>query len=119
MRAFEVYSNNRKLCLAGIGEDGVLTAIVNWVAKKGRGDLFLTVGGLVSPVGEHVNWVRQDLAVGDVITVKIVEASSSDVPRSRKRSNPAEDLRYQKSYVRAVAKKLGWKIQAKAKRSTR
>ncbi len=113
MRAFEVYSNDRKLCVAGIGDDGVLTAIVNWVAEKGNGDLFLTVAGLVSPVSEHVNWVRQDLAVGDTITVKIVEASSTDVPRSRKRSNPAGDLKQQKSYVRAMAKKPGWKIQTK------
>ena len=105
--------------MAGIGDDGVLTAIVNWVVKKGSGDLFLTVGGLVSPVREYVDWVRQDLAVGDIITVKIVEASSADIPRSRKRSTPAEDLKSQKSYVRAMAKKLGWKIQAKAKRSTR
>ena len=119
MRAFEVYSNDRKLCLAGVGEDGVLTAIVNWVAKKGTGDLFLTVGGLVSPVSEHVSWVKEDLHVGDVITVKIVEASSTDTPRERTRTNPADDLKYQKSYVRAMAKKLGWKIQTKTNRSTR
>ncbi|HEY3617256.1 MAG TPA: hypothetical protein VGK96_10615 [Candidatus Sulfotelmatobacter sp.] len=84
--------------MAGIGDDGVLTAIVNWVAKKGTGDLFLTVGGLVSPVSEFVNWVRQDLAVGDVITIKIVEASSTDRPLGvAKRSNPAEDLKNQNS----------------------
>jgi hypothetical protein len=118
MRAFEVYSNNKKICLAGIGDDGVLTAIVHWVTKKGSGDLFLTVGGLVSPVSEHVSWVKQDLQVGDVITVKIVEASSTDTPRKRTRSNPAEDLKYQKSYVRAMARKLGWKIQTKTKHST-
>jgi hypothetical protein len=51
------------------------------------------VGGLVSPVSEHVNWVRQDLAVGDTVTVKIVETGSTDVPQTRKRSNPAEDLK--------------------------
>jgi hypothetical protein len=27
MRAFEVYLNGKKLCVAGIGEDGVLTTI--------------------------------------------------------------------------------------------
>lgn len=93
MRAFEVYSNDRKLCVAGIGDDGVLTAIVNWVAKEGSGDLFLTVGGLVSPVSEFVNWVRQDLAVGDTITVKIVETSSADAPRSRRGSGEASAIR--------------------------
>jgi len=117
MRAFEIYSNDRKLCLAGIGDDGVLTAIVNWVATKGAGDLFLSVGGLVSPVSEQVRWIKQDLSVGDVITIKVVEASSTDTPSERERSNPADDLKYQKSYVRAMAKKLGWKVQTNTKRS--
>jgi hypothetical protein len=92
-----LWANDRKVCLAGIGDDGVLTAIVNWVARKGSGDLYLTVGGLVSPVSEYVTWVRQDLAVGDIITIKVVEASSTDVPRSRKHSNRAEDSKDQMS----------------------
>lgn len=103
--------------MAGIGDDGVLTAIVNWVATKGAGDLFLSVGGIVGPVSEHVKWVKQDLSVGDVITIKVVEASSSDAPSKRERSNPADDLKYQKNYVRAMAKKLGWKVQTNTKRS--
>ena len=86
MRAFEVYLNDQKLCLGGVGDDGVLTTIVNWVAKNGRGDLFLTVGGLVSSV-EFVNWAREALAVGDIVTVKIVEANSTDAPRARKRAD--------------------------------
>lgn len=34
-----VYSNDTKLCLAGTGDDGVLSAIVAWAAKNGTGDL--------------------------------------------------------------------------------
>ena len=40
MRAFEVYLNDQKLYLAGVGDDGVLTTIVNWVAKNGRATCF-------------------------------------------------------------------------------
>jgi hypothetical protein len=117
MRAFEVYLNGKQLCLAGVGDDGVLSAIVNWVARKARGDLSLSVAGLVNPVSEHVKWVSQDVCVGDEIAVKIVETNSTDKPIKRNRTNPAANVRYQKSYVRAMAKKLGWKIQTQSKRS--
>jgi hypothetical protein len=55
MRAFEVSLNGKKLCLAGIGDDGVLTAIVDWVTGRDRADLFLEVGGLVSPTRSTSN----------------------------------------------------------------
>jgi len=40
MRAFEVYINGERACLAGIGDDGVLTAIVSWVSKYPPTDRF-------------------------------------------------------------------------------
>jgi hypothetical protein len=117
MRAFEVFLNGKKLCLAGIGDDGVLSAIVNWVVGDQTADLFLEVGGLVSPVREHVKWVKQKpLRVGDEIRVKIVETSSTDRPIKKHRIDPAKELRSQKRYVRMMAKNLGWTIQAQPKR---
>jgi len=117
MRAFEVSLNGKKLCLAGIGNDGVLSAIVNWVTGDQVSDLSLEVGGLVSPIQEHVAWVRRKpLRVGDVIGVKIVETRSTDRPVKKHRIDPAEELRSQKHYVRMMAKKLGWKIQPQPKR---
>src|SRR5438477_171203 len=71
MRAFEVSLNGKKLCVAGIGEDGVLSTCLNWVTRGGVGDLFLQVGGLISPTEESVTWVRQKpLKVGDCIHPK-------------------------------------------------
>src|SRR6266540_2530922 len=35
MTVFDVYLNDRKRCRAGVGPDGVLTAIVNWVKLTG------------------------------------------------------------------------------------
>jgi hypothetical protein len=33
MTAFEVHLNGKSLCTAGIGEDGVLTALATWVSR--------------------------------------------------------------------------------------
>jgi hypothetical protein len=119
MRAFEVFTNGKRLCLAGIGDDGVLTAIVSFAATKARGidDLRLNVDGLISPVHENVTWTNEHLNVGDEVTVRIVEVSAPDSPSERRRFNPADDLKNKKAYVRAMAKKFGWKVQPKPKRS--
>ena len=120
MRAFEVFLNDKKLCLAGIGDDGVLSAIVNWVTRGQAGDLFLEVGGLVSPNREHVKWVKQKpLRVGDEIRVRIVESSSPDRPSRKHRIDPAKELRSQKRYLRMMAKNLGWTIRALPKGKAR
>ena len=96
MRAFEVYLNGKKLCLAGIGDDGVLTTIVNWVARGGKGGLFLEVGGLISPVSEHVAWVKQKpLRVGDQLRIMLVERKAVDPPTDKHRTDPRAQLRSQ------------------------
>lgn len=118
MRAFEVYLNKKKLCIAGIGNDGVLSAIVNWVTRGDEGDLFLDVGGLLSPTKEHVRWSKQKpLRVGDEVQVKIVETNTVDKPAERHKSDSVIKRRAsEKAYVRAMAKKLGWTINTPSKR---
>ena len=119
MCVFEVYLNGQKLCLAGIGEDGVLTTIVNWVKGRGGTNMFLQVGGLRSHADEHVTWVNQrPLQVGDQIQIKLVEASEADKPIEKYRSDPKQRLKAQKNYVQRMAKELGWKIQVRPKLST-
>jgi hypothetical protein len=119
MRAFEVSLNGKKLCSAGIGDDGVLTAIVNWVTGKSGADLFLHVGGLIGPTGEHVAWENNKrLRLNDRIEVKVIETRKVDEPKRRKRPNPAKDLRARKRYVREMAKQFGWKIMPRPKPTT-
>jgi hypothetical protein len=121
MIAFEIYLNNQKLCRAGIGDSGVLSAIVTRAATTmttgtRNESLFLNVGGLITPEGEHVSWINQKpLAVGDEIQVSIVEADSVDEHRRR---DPADDARLRQAkedQVRRSAKELGWKIEVPSK----
>jgi hypothetical protein len=58
MRAFNVSLNGEKPCLAGVGERGVLSAIITWVAGDRGEDLLLEVGGLANE--EHIDWVNQE-----------------------------------------------------------
>jgi hypothetical protein len=87
MLAFEISLNGKKLCVAGIGDHGVLVAGVDWVVKGEEGDLFLSVSGLVSPADEHVDWISQEqLKVDDEVRVRIVETTQPDEPAKRYRS---------------------------------
>ena len=113
MRAFEVFVNETRLCVAGIGEDGVLTTMVDHVAGNGRDEMHLRVGGLISPTREHVDWKRRRLKTGDEIRVKIVDAASVDRPKRRQRRDSKQELAAQKRYVREMARKLGWELRAK------
>lgn len=116
MLSFNVSLNGKKLCLAGVGERGVLSEIISWVAGDRGTDLFLEVGGLANE--EHIDWIKQKrLQVGDEIRVKIIDAGSVDKPVKKRRIHPAETLKAKKRYVRMMAKELGWKIQAQSKRS--
>ncbi|HXE90698.1 MAG TPA: hypothetical protein VNK82_07020 [Terriglobales bacterium] len=111
MKAFTVSLNGRRLCTAGVGGDGVLTAIVAFVAGHRDEELNVSVGGLrTAGQHAHVDWVKKNLKVGDEVHVKIVETVSIDRPVRTKRRNRAAEMRADKRFVREGAKKYGWKI---------
>lgn len=98
MKCFEVTINGKKVCTAGVGDDGVLTAILALVQRQTVSDgtredqdaesesLDVRVGGIAnveSGVSEHVEWLHQNLSVGDEITIKIIESSECNEPLSR------------------------------------
>jgi hypothetical protein len=126
MIAFNVYLNGKKVCTAGVPDTGVLSAHVTWLRRTGEQrlskqahgveeELTMDVGGLITPIDEYVRWAdRRPVRVGDEVRIKIVNAERVDRPRARKRSDPAENLRRQKRYVREMAKRFGWKIQTRS-----
>jgi hypothetical protein len=84
MICFEVILNGRRLCTAGAGDDGVLTATVTSVGK--RRELELAIGGLVADA--HLKWPSpSSLAVGDEIIVRVVETGQPDPPATTHRDD--------------------------------
>jgi hypothetical protein len=111
MRAFEVHLNGRKLCVAGIGKTGVLTAILDYVGGQGREETALTVGGLLTTVDEHVRWIkRRKLRTGDEIHVRVLDCESVESPEERRHRDRKAELKEQQRYVRQAAKEWGWAI---------
>jgi hypothetical protein len=106
MRTFEVFLNRRRLCVAGIDADCVLTAIVDYVSGK-RGRLHLSVGALDTAAQEHVRWQDRHLHVGDEIRIRIAKLKQADQPVKLFPRQPSKELEAQKRYVREYAKKLG------------
>jgi hypothetical protein len=119
MRAFKVHLNGKRVCVAGVGGDGVLNTSVNYVTGNGRDEFSLTVGGLLSPTEEHVRWVRHfPLKVGDKIALHIIETDLVDIPEDRYPMKARRDDQESRTYVRAIAKKFGWKLVTRPKKST-
>ena len=112
MKAFEVFLNGDRLCLAGLTGRCVLTVIISHV--KGKVDpvdeVDLQVGGLISDTDEHVLWRIAQLNTDDEVRVKIIESDSADEPTKRVLRDSEEDLKQRKAYVRAMAKQLGWAL---------
>jgi hypothetical protein len=92
MIAFEVFINGHRICLAGVGNDGVLNAIVNWLGRSDSvGDIFLRVGGLDCNTREFLRWNPPSIGVGAEILVRVVEANSVDLPDERYREGTASE----------------------------
>jgi len=95
MIAFEIKINGQSLGIAGAEDLAVLTAIVTAVGKLGPQShgayqrendhhTEIRVGGLTSRAeagaDEHLDWIQQTLKLGDVITITLVDATSTDSP---------------------------------------
>lgn len=105
MRAFNVAVNGKPICLAGIGDDGVLSATITYVPFRRRQDTRLYVGGLILPHNEHVRWRQLMLRLGDEVRIKVVEAKAVDRPRARFRRDAAAEAEAERRQLRILAKK--------------
>jgi hypothetical protein len=119
MLAFEIHVNGKRQCVAGIADDGVVSAIFSWIgrgrAERGlpKEDVSLSVSGLDSLRREHVDWLDQNLAAGDEVMVRVVDVQKVDSPLKGSRRPLGDTKRRQKAHVRKMAKQFGWKIQTK------
>jgi len=127
MIAFDVFLNRKKLARAGVGSDGVLTAITTWVRRRasetGRKhgqpqwdrDLSFSLAGYRSTngdVGEHLKWEDRKLKPGDVLTIKVIKTARVDEPQRR----IAEDPKLVERSQRRVYQRLKRKFEKPKKR---
>jgi hypothetical protein len=118
--AFDVFVNGEKVCRAGVGALGVITAGISWVRsavkppgvkRRSPEELFLQVGGLYNDAaGEnvHPHWAHVHLSPGDHVSIKVVRAASFDPPLRVSVSTQAEIKRGEERYLKHVGKKYGW-----------
>ena len=76
MRAYEVFLNGERLCTAGIGKQGYISAYVTYLSQKNETDL--DVIGCLASKKLYVRWTRRPLRTGDEVRVKIVNTKTVD-----------------------------------------
>jgi hypothetical protein len=129
MLSYNIYRNNERLCVAGVGDFGVLTACVTWVghtpeklarwasagiSEQQPVELTLHVGGLKSDDGVpalRVNWIDANLRVGDEIKIQVVDVAQVDAPTTEHYDDPVKTLESKRNYVRQLARELGWDVR--------
>lgn len=86
MIAFVISVNGRQVGTIGVGDSGVLSAIVRWAGRAGEpGDLGLDIGGLDTRTDEHIRWPHApEIKLGDTVTIQVIEADTVDTPTDRK-----------------------------------
>jgi hypothetical protein len=79
--------------------------------KQGRGGVGLGMTG-ISATHETVRWQQRSLQMNDKVSIKIVEAKAADKFEVLQKA-PQDSRKYEKAYVRRMAKEFGWTIQVK------
>jgi hypothetical protein len=84
MIAFRVSINGNVVTTAGIPGPHVLTAIISSAAGPTHERISVDVGGLASRQGSrrqrHLDWLGEELKLGDQVLVEIVKLDSADEP---------------------------------------
>ena len=112
MRAFEIYLNGKKLCVAGVDLGDLLCSVSGGENKQGRGDIGLNVTGYLL-TQETIRWQHRSLQMNDQILIKITEAKAVDKYEVLQKAR-RDSRKYEKAYVRRMAKEFGWTIQVKS-----
>jgi hypothetical protein len=121
MRAFEVSLNGKRLCVAGVGDHGVVSTNVSCVLREGDEDLFLDTGGISNAAHEIWRWHFRKIKVGDTVQVAVIETAKADEPKEREpeQADRAAQLRKEKQLVRQLARKFGWEIRTTRSKTSR
>ena len=96
MLAFELFVDDRRICLAGMEDWAVMSVILTGVRRRqddpdDSGRLDVSAGGLSETGADgadyHQRWEKVDLAVGSKVVINLVETDRVDPPVRRYRSD--------------------------------
>jgi hypothetical protein len=135
MVALEVTRNGERVCLAGVGEYGLVGATIQYLShhpdklagweaegypEREPVTLDLNVSGCVGEGSdlEHWDWVKMALQPGDEVVIRIQKTLEADPPLQKRRHDPDWYSRYERQYVRRKAHDLGWKVTTPTRRRT-
>jgi hypothetical protein len=124
MICFEVQVNGRTVCTAGVGNLGVLSAILSWVKRDPKKlphglseeewckeTLDLTVGGTVGhgeDGNQFLDWLRhRPISVGDEITIKVLNQDNCDPPANKRIETSVYVQQSERTYYESLKKKYG------------
>lgn len=88
MIVLDILSNGIRVCRASVGEHGTVLAAVTWRSAPSdaqppqREQVRLTVGGTSSLHDGYIRWAGQHLAVGDRITIQVIEVEDAEALRA-------------------------------------
>jgi hypothetical protein len=112
MIAFEIFVNGERRGTAGIGDLGVLSAILTWVrrapqnSRNGKSfeeELTLSVGGYHENTSS--DWVNEKLSVADSVTVNVISTDKVDAPKRTRHEDPDRAEKSERRYFEQLKKK--------------
>lgn len=94
MIAFEVLLNGAKIYTIGVDDPGMVTAYVTRERKRHARRMAVGLSATGADFAadgcvEYLEWAGRPLAVGDVVTIRVVETDVIDEPAKRQASDPA------------------------------
>ena len=97
MLAFELFVDDRRICLAGMEDWAVMSVILSAVQPREdrerprTSELNISAGGLsetdASGAAYHARWGKVDLQVGSKVVINLVDTDQPDPPIRRYRSD--------------------------------
>lgn len=103
---YAISVNDGPVVIAGDPLVNVLTTMLTHV--RDRGELELRAGGLLSRAehdNEHIDWLCQNLRVGDRVTIEVVDREDTSEPISRERLDPGFSEREERRYFEHLKQK--------------
>jgi len=128
MICFEVCVNGKVVCTAGVGDLGVLTAMLVWVKREpnncpegldiatwSQEELNLSIGGSIGhgeQGHEFLDWIKDHgISVGDEIAIRILSQTNCDEPVA-KRIDTSEFVKEKKrEYLEELKKEFAEKSE--------